>query len=44
MLASYQWLCSLLPGLEASADEVGEQLTRAGLEIEEIISYGAACP
>ena len=44
MLASYNWLCSLLPQLQASAAAVSEQLTRAGLEVEEIIPYGAACP
>lgn len=44
MLASYNWLRSLLPGLSASVEEVGERLTRSGLEIEELREYGAASP
>ena len=43
MRASFNWLRSLLPGLDASAAEVGERLTRSGLELEELIAYGAAC-
>lgn len=41
MRASFNWLKSLLPGLEASPQETAERLTRSGLEIEEIIEYGA---
>lgn len=44
MKASYTWLRSLVPGLDASASEAGERLTRAGLEVEELIEFGAACP
>ena len=40
MKASYSWLRSLLPGLEAPPGEVGERLTRAGLEVEELHEYG----
>ncbi|RLB66042.1 MAG: phenylalanine--tRNA ligase subunit beta [Deltaproteobacteria bacterium] len=43
MKASYRWLRDLLPGLDAPADDVAERLTRSGLEVEEIIVYGAAC-
>jgi phenylalanyl-tRNA synthetase beta chain len=42
--ASYSWLRSLLPGLDASVNDVAERLTRSGLEVEEIIEYGAASP
>lgn len=42
MRASYSWLRSLVPGLTASAREVAERLTRAGLEVEETVEYGAA--
>ncbi|MEQ9319725.1 MAG: phenylalanine--tRNA ligase subunit beta [Polyangiaceae bacterium] len=44
MKASYTWLRSLVPGLDASAEEAGERLTRAGLELEELIEFGAASP
>ncbi|MSP24492.1 MAG: phenylalanine--tRNA ligase subunit beta [Myxococcales bacterium] len=44
MKASYSWLRSLLPGLEASPREVAERLTRGGLEVEELHEYGVASP
>jgi phenylalanyl-tRNA synthetase beta chain len=44
MKASYTWLRSLLPGLDLSPRDAGERLTRAGLELEELIEYGAASP
>ncbi len=44
MKASYNWLVSLVPGLTASPSEVAERLTRSGLEVEELIEYGAASP
>lgn len=40
MRVSYRWLGELLPGLEASPKEVAERLTRAGLEVEAIESFG----
>lgn len=42
MRASYNWLRSLVPGLNASARDVAERLTRSGLEVEDIVEYGAA--
>ncbi|MCA9621192.1 MAG: phenylalanine--tRNA ligase subunit beta, partial [Myxococcales bacterium] len=44
MKASYTWLRSLVPGLDASPAEVGERLTRSGLEVEELVEFGAASP
>ncbi|MBM4376364.1 MAG: phenylalanine--tRNA ligase subunit beta [Deltaproteobacteria bacterium] len=44
MRASYHWLRSLVPGLDASPREVAERLTRAGLEVEDTTEYGAASP
>jgi phenylalanyl-tRNA synthetase beta chain len=44
MKVSYNWLCSMLPSLDASPAEVGERLTRSGLELEELIEYGSASP
>ncbi|MBM4357761.1 MAG: phenylalanine--tRNA ligase subunit beta [Deltaproteobacteria bacterium] len=42
MRASYNWLRSLVPGLSASPREVGERLTRSGLEVEDVVEYGVA--
>ncbi len=42
MKASYRWLRELVPGLEASPSELAERLTRAGLEVEGLIEFGAA--
>jgi phenylalanyl-tRNA synthetase beta chain len=42
MKVSYGWLRSLVPALDASAEELAERLTRAGLEVEELSTYGAA--
>ncbi len=44
MKASYTWLRSLLPALEASPQEVADRLTGAGLEMEELIEFGAVTP
>jgi len=44
MKASYTWLRSLVPGLDVSAEEAGERLTRAGLELEELVEFGVASP
>ena len=41
MLASYQWLRSLVPQLTASPEEVAARLTSAGLEVEGFTAYGA---
>ena len=40
MKASYRWLRELLPALTASADEVAERLTHAGIEVEGRHEYG----
>lgn len=40
MRASYRWLRSLVPGLEASPDEIAEKLTGAGIEVEGISRFG----
>ena len=40
MKASYRWLRSLVPGLEASPSEIAERLTRAGIEVEGITRFG----
>lgn len=42
MKASYNWLKSLVPGLDDSPAGVAERLTRGGLEVEAITEYGAA--
>ncbi len=41
MLASYNWLKELCPGLTLSASEVAEKLTGAGLEVEGQRPHGA---
>ncbi|HKQ68952.1 MAG TPA: phenylalanine--tRNA ligase subunit beta [Polyangiaceae bacterium] len=41
MKASYRWLRALIPRLEAGPSEIAERLTRAGLEVEGVHSYGA---
>ncbi len=41
MKASVHWLRSLVPGLHASDREIAERLTRAGLEVEAMIPFGA---
>ncbi len=43
MKVSIGWLRSLLPGLDAPVDVIAERLTDGGLEVEEVITYGAAC-
>jgi phenylalanyl-tRNA synthetase beta chain len=40
--ASYAWLRSLVPGLAAGPREIAERLTLAGLEVEDVVAYGAA--
>lgn len=42
MKISVAWIRSLLPGLDATAQDIAERLTRSGLEVEEIVTYGAA--
>ncbi|MBI4955786.1 MAG: phenylalanine--tRNA ligase subunit beta [Myxococcales bacterium] len=48
MRASYGWLRSLCgaagQALEASPHELAERLTRAGVAVDEVSEYGAACP
>jgi phenylalanyl-tRNA synthetase beta chain len=41
MKASYNWIRALLPDLKASAREVAERFTFAGLEVEALHEYGA---
>jgi phenylalanyl-tRNA synthetase beta chain len=41
MLASYNWLKELVPGLTLSAKEVAAKLTNAGVEVESMKDYGA---
>jgi phenylalanyl-tRNA synthetase beta chain len=43
MKASYRWLVSLVPGLAASPQELARRFTAAGLEVEGVHTYGAAC-
>jgi phenylalanyl-tRNA synthetase beta chain len=48
MRASYGWLKSLLAqgggaGLEAGPEQIADELTSVGLEVEELIEYGGAC-
>lgn len=40
MRVPVSWLRELVPGLQASADEIGAALVRAGLEVEQIQRYG----
>jgi phenylalanyl-tRNA synthetase beta chain len=40
MRASWNWLRSLLPTLEVSAEEAAARLTMAGLEVEALTPYG----
>lgn len=40
MKASYRWLVELLPGLEASPEEVARLLTSLGLEVEGVSTFG----
>jgi len=40
MRASYRWLRSLVPGLDASPSEIAERLTGAGIEVEGITRFG----
>ncbi len=42
MKVSVSWLRSLVPGLDAPVQEIAERLTRSGLEVEQIVTYGAA--
>jgi phenylalanyl-tRNA synthetase beta chain len=42
MKASYTWIRSLVPGLTASARELADRFTAAGLEVEGVHEYGAA--
>src|SRR5262245_46284471 len=41
MKASYSWLRALLPDLKASARELRDRFTQAGLEVEALAEYGA---
>lgn len=40
MRVPLSWLCTLVPGLTASAEEVAEALLRAGLEVEQVHRVG----
>jgi phenylalanyl-tRNA synthetase beta chain len=40
MKASYRWIRELLPGLDASPEEIGRRLTHAGIEVEAITEFG----
>lgn len=40
MKASCRWLRELVPGLDASADEIARRLTHAGVEVEGIAEFG----
>ena len=42
MKASYAWISSLVPGLDANPEQLGARLTCSGLEVEEISVYGPA--
>jgi phenylalanyl-tRNA synthetase beta chain len=44
MRASYNWLRELVPGLAAAPGDLAERMTRSGLEVEEVVEYGAATP
>ncbi len=41
MRASFQWISSLVPGLQTTPEELAARLTGAGLEVEATIAYGA---
>ncbi|MCA1713003.1 MAG: phenylalanine--tRNA ligase subunit beta, partial [Actinobacteria bacterium] len=40
MRVPVSWLRALVPGLEASADEIASALVRAGLEVEQVLRFG----
>src|SRR5690348_2840127 len=40
MRASYRWIRELIPGLDASPEEVARRLTHAGIEVEGITEFG----
>jgi phenylalanyl-tRNA synthetase beta chain len=40
MRVSYGWILELVPGLPATPAQVGEALTRIGLELEEVTEFG----
>ncbi|MRG93596.1 phenylalanine--tRNA ligase subunit beta [Polyangium spumosum] len=40
MKASYRWIRELVPGLDASPEEIGRRLTHAGIEVEAITEFG----
>lgn len=40
MKASVRWLRELVPGLDASVDEIARRLTHAGIEVEAIEEFG----
>src|SRR5688572_28478233 len=40
MKASCRWLRELVPGLDASAEEIARRLTHAGIEVEGITEFG----
>ena len=40
MRVPVSWLRALVPGLEASADEIADALVRVGLEVEQVQRYG----
>jgi phenylalanyl-tRNA synthetase beta chain len=40
MKASYGWIRALVPDLKASAEELAERFTKAGLEVEGLSEYG----
>jgi phenylalanyl-tRNA synthetase beta chain len=41
MKASFRWLQALLPGFEARPADLADRLTRAGLEVEAVDTFGA---
>ncbi len=43
MKASHLWLRELLPSIDASPRDFADRLTGAGLEVEALVRYGAAC-
>ena len=40
MKASCRWLRELVPGLDASVEEIARRLTHAGIEVEAIEEFG----
>src|SRR5262245_12971062 len=40
MKVSYRWIRELLPGLDASPEEIARRLTHAGIEVEGITEFG----